>query len=226
MRNDSFILVEGWMINDLNLRGNELLVYAIIYGFSRDGESKYEGGRKWLAESINISVRSLGDILNSLVQKNMLTKNVEEKNGIKFIKYTANFPTREESSWGGREESSLGVGKKLPTININTNSYIQNNKRDIRESHTEEAKHVIDYLNQQAGTHFKYSQTSMKHIIARFNDGFTVSECEEVIDKKCIEWLRDPKMQKYLRPETLFGSKFEGYLNQRYTPPKGGDLAF
>ena len=44
-------------------------------------------------------------------------------------------------------------------------------------------------------------------------EGYTVEDFVAVIDKKCAEWLHDPKMRAYLRPETLFGSKFEGYLN-------------
>ncbi len=71
---------------------------------------------------------------------------------------------------------------------------------------------VIDYLNEKAHTNYRHSDTSRKHIKARLNDGFSVDDCKTVIDKKCAEWLGND-MEKYLRPETLFGSKFENYLN-------------
>jgi hypothetical protein len=45
------------------------------------------------------------------------------------------------------------------------------------------------------------------------NEGFTVGDFKKVIDNKTAEWL-DTKMEQYLRPETLFGTKFESYLNQ------------
>ena len=76
-------------------------------------------------------------------------------------------------------------------------------------------KAVIDYLNEKAGTAFKdKSKDSRSHIKARFDDGFTLDDFKTVIDKKVAEW-SGTDMAKYLRPSTLFGSKFEGYLNQQ-----------
>ena len=74
---------------------------------------------------------------------------------------------------------------------------------------------IIDYLNQKAGTHFRHSSAdTKKHIKARFNDGFTLEDFKTVIDKKSKEW-KGTDMEKFLRPATLFGTKFEGYLNQK-----------
>ena len=75
---------------------------------------------------------------------------------------------------------------------------------------------IISYLNQKLGT--KYSHTSKdtkKHIQARFRDGFTIDDFKHVIDVKVAEWGNDSKMSSYLRPKTLFGTKFESYLNQK-----------
>lgn len=75
---------------------------------------------------------------------------------------------------------------------------------------------IISYLNQKLGT--KYSHTSRdtkKHIKARFRDGFTLDDFKHVIDVKVAEWGNDSKMSSYLRPKTLFGTKFESYLNQK-----------
>lgn len=74
---------------------------------------------------------------------------------------------------------------------------------------------IIDYLNQKAGTHFRYSSAdTKKHIKARFNDGFNLDDFKTVIDKKVKEW-KGTDMEMFLRPATLFGTKFEGYLNQK-----------
>ncbi|MBO7251387.1 MAG: conserved phage C-terminal domain-containing protein [Oscillospiraceae bacterium] len=74
---------------------------------------------------------------------------------------------------------------------------------------------IISYLNEKAGTKYKPSSAkSREKIDARLNDGFTLEDFKTVIDKKCADWLHDPKMCKFLRPETLFGPKFEGYLNE------------
>lgn len=75
---------------------------------------------------------------------------------------------------------------------------------------------IVSFLNEKAGT--KYKPTTAKTISlirARLKDGFTIDDFRYVIGNKCAEWLNDPKMQRYLRPETLFGTKFEAYLNEK-----------
>lgn len=77
------------------------------------------------------------------------------------------------------------------------------------------AREVVEYLNRVCGTHYHASTRKTKTLIhAREQEGFTLDDFKAVIDKKAQEWAGDPKMSRYLRPETLFGPKFEGYLNQ------------
>lgn len=81
-------------------------------------------------------------------------------------------------------------------------------------------KGIIDYLNIKTNSHYKYSTEKTKKLIkARLNDNFTIDDFKTVIDKKTEEWL-GTDFEKFLRPETLFGNKFEGYLNQKTTPKK------
>ena len=80
---------------------------------------------------------------------------------------------------------------------------------------------IVQYLNQKTGKNFKHtSKVTQRHISARLAEGFTVSDFKQVIVKKCSDWLRDQKMKEYLRPETLFGTKFESYLNSKTTTTK------
>ena len=72
---------------------------------------------------------------------------------------------------------------------------------------------VIDYLNLKAGKNFKLVESNKKHINARIKEGFTLDDFKKVIDNKVTEWKNDDKMNQYLRPETLFSSKFQSYLN-------------
>lgn len=77
-------------------------------------------------------------------------------------------------------------------------------------------KEIIDYLNDKIGSNYKSTTSKTKQLIkARFNEGFTLEDFKIVIDKKYVEWYNNKDMNKYLRPETLFGTKFEGYLNQK-----------
>jgi uncharacterized phage protein (TIGR02220 family) len=75
---------------------------------------------------------------------------------------------------------------------------------------------IISYLNKKTGRNFDpKNKSTMELIHARFNEGRTVKDFITVIDKKIDTWLTDDKMNKYLRPSTLFNrTKFENYLNE------------
>lgn len=104
-----------------------------------------------------------------------------------------------------------------------------NNKEHSRETddvsqkreRQNQSKEIIDYLNQATGKRFKPGTQKTKTCInARMDEGFTLDDFKRVIDVKTKEWKDKPEMNVYLRPETLFGNKFEGYLNQPDVTPK------
>lgn len=85
----------------------------------------------------------------------------------------------------------------------------------VTDKYSEFRKEIIDYLNTVLNTKYRYtSKGTNRHINARLEEGFTVDDFKTVIDKKSKAWMNNPKMATYLRPETLFGSKFESYLNE------------
>ena len=110
----------------------------------------------------------------------------------------------------------------------NENENENDNEESYHESSTnrsykvsEVTKAAIDYLNKKAGTAYKASSRTTKDLVsARMNEGFTEEDFYTVIDNKVEEWGKPPKpgakdMRVYIRPGTLFGTKFEAYLNQR-----------
>lgn len=79
---------------------------------------------------------------------------------------------------------------------------------------------IIAYLNEKAGTNYRASSKSTQACIhARLSEGFTKEDFMTVIDKKCAEWIGG-ELEQYLRPSTLFGTKFESYLNAKVTKQK------
>jgi uncharacterized phage protein (TIGR02220 family) len=79
---------------------------------------------------------------------------------------------------------------------------------------------IVNYLNLKIGSNYRATTKKTKDLIkARWNEGFELDDFKKVIDNKAIEWSKDKKMINYLRPSTLFGTKFEEYLNQNQ---KGG----
>ena len=110
--------------------------------------------------------------------------------------------------------------KNLKESNTSNNTEINTKRKDIYIS-------VCDCLNKNAGTNYRASSAATQRLInARLAEGFSVTDFVTVIEKKCTEW-RGTDMEKYLRPETLFGTKFENYLNAKQTkapkPAKVGE---
>ena len=96
--------------------------------------------------------------------------------------------------------------------NNKNNKNVKNDKNNIYAPAIQE---VIDFLNLTLGTSYKAtSKKNRQLIIARLNEGFTVDDFKTVIFKKAKQWKNDSRMAAFLRPETLFGTKFEGYLNE------------
>ena len=92
----------------------------------------------------------------------------------------------------------------------------RSNSQARPDDHSQLRKEIVDYLNQKLGTKYKPNASKNKTVInARLNEGYRLDDFKQVIDNKYNDWANDAKMVKYLRPETLFGSKFDGYLNER-----------
>lgn len=92
----------------------------------------------------------------------------------------------------------------------------RNNNKEIDIEKDDFPYHeVINYLNKLTGSCYREDSEIIKGLIrVHVQNGFTKEDCIIVIDKKWREW-KDTNMIKYMRPETLFGEKFESYLNQK-----------
>lgn len=113
------------------------------------------------------------------------------------------------------ENQKENESKTHQDVNVNDNVDVNVNKITLAE-----IKGIIEYLNIKSNSHYKYSTDKTQTLIkARIKDGFTLDDFKIVIDKKCEEWL-GTDFEKFLRPETLFSNKFEGYLNQKITAKK------
>ncbi len=125
------------------------------------------------------------------------------------------------------------VAKRLPQIRIDkyrldkirldkSNKYIKaifKSKKPIANDSSsllETIKKIVDYLNLKTNSNFRYSnKATQRKIKARLDEGYILDDFIVVINKKTKEWLNNAEFNKYLCPETLFGTKFEKYLNQK-----------
>ena len=114
------------------------------------------------------------------------------------------------------------ITKITDNVNVNVNDNVNVNVKDNNNKYIVEDnsvfEEIINYLNTRTSQHYKSSTRKTKDLIkARLNEKFTKDDFKTVIDKMCVEWY-GTEMQKYLRPETLFGTKFESYLNREVKP--------
>lgn len=111
MKDENFITIQGWMVNRLNLSGNDLLCYALIYGFSQNC-GWWEASYSYIASWLNISKRGLHDVIGRLLESGYIEKEEYTINGVKYVRYRAcvdNFIGGEETSSGGSEETSSHI---------------------------------------------------------------------------------------------------------------------
>ena len=139
--------------------------------------------------------------------ENQKENEIEIKENQKEIKIKSNENQKENENKTHQDVNVI--------VNVNDNVDV-----NVKKISLEEIKGIVEYLNIKSNSHYKYSTDKTQTLIkARIKDGFTLDDFKIVIDKKCEEWL-GTDFEKFLRPETLFSNKFEGYLNQKITAKK------
>lgn len=124
---DNYIVVQGWMVTDLHLKGTELLVYACIYGFSQSEGQVFTGSLKYLIEWTNSSRRSVIYALQSLVEKHLIRKTEITTNGVKTCEYAAVLdsakiaPLVQNLHGGGAKIARGGGAKSAPAYTLKDN---------------------------------------------------------------------------------------------------------
>ena len=146
VKDENYYQISGWMINKLGLKGTTLNVYAIIYGFTQDGESEFQGSRQYLCDFTGATKPTIDKSLNELVEKGLILKQTTKINNVIFNKYKANlniinnFTTDKETLLGGKE--TLLGGSKETLLNNNILDNIEDNKKERKT--TSEYDTIID----------------------------------------------------------------------------------
>lgn len=221
----------------------------LLRSLANNGFLYYEGIEPTFAEELALDIDEDEENVSVTLAFLQNYGILEEKNEVEFLLLTCSEMVGSETAAARRmrnkrDRNKLPLPQEIPAIEPEKRNNVtaeRNNVQkcysDVRERYTEidietdkreKRKEpyielyasVVSYLNEKAGTHYKASSEKTKSLIrARAKEGFTLEDFQAVIDKKCADWLSDPKMNRYLRPETIFGTKFEGYLNEH--PKKG-----
>lgn len=156
-------------------------------------------------------------------------------NYIQKDRYKETLYTEEKNRLALDERNAYTEAEKVACIQDGHGMYTQDSKEIVKDSiesgkdkskkadsNSEYIKAVVEYLNSKAGTKYRAnSEDTAKHIRARLAEKFTLDDFYTVIDKKCAEWI-GTEWEKFLRPKTLFGTKFESYLNAKTTAQRRG----
>ena len=186
VKENSYINIQAFMVNDLHLKGIELIVYAIIFGFSQDGESEFTGSLQYLADWTCSTKQGVMKALQSLCEKQLILKNVEYKNNIRFCTYKSTVLNKVEqgikqSLTGYETEFNGGIKQSLPNnINDTLDNTITNNNIPKTKKH-------------KNGT-FQNVLLSDKEI-ARLNEELGTEKAKAVIDN--FSELKEMKGYKY-----------------------------
>ena len=128
IKNENFIVIQGFMVKELELTGNELIAYALVYGFSQDDESEFKGSLNYVAEWLNCSRTTAFNLLNKLADDGFIKKTEKTINGVKFCNYSATKPNNEElkeiklrKQIRKEKEKAERSSKKLNTCSKNYN---------------------------------------------------------------------------------------------------------
>lgn len=219
IKDANFVTIQGWMRTKLNLKGNELLAYAVIYGFSQTDGARFTGSRKYLAEWCGCSLATVDRTLNALIDKGLISRTAYiTPHGYRAVEYSATYPTALDER-SGNERRTENTDEPHTPAHEPQSFPINEPQTPAQPKTPDPTEEVIGHLNQRASTRYRATTPNTRKLIkARLNEGFTVDDMKLVIDKKCAEWLNNRDMAQYLRPETLFGNKFESYLNARTAP--------
>lgn len=177
-----------------------------------------------LSAETSLSVREVRTALSHLEQTGEVTHKGQAKYSVFTVKNYSLYQSSDTLNDKQATNNRQTIGKQPTTIEEKKEGK-KGRRQEIKDNmpsgtsadRTPEYpyKAVIDYLNTKLGTDYHSSSKDIrKYIRARCNEGFTYDDFVTVIDKKVREW-KETEWEKFLRPSTLFGDKFESYLNQK-----------
>ena len=143
VKRENYITIQGFMLTDLKLKGNELLIYACIYGFSQAENQVFNGSLQYLADWTNSTKQGVIKCLKSLEEKQFIVKKENFINGVKFCEYYATkFNTPLNNVDVGIQQSLIPPVKQSLPNNISNNN-INNNIYKEKENKEKKIKKFI-----------------------------------------------------------------------------------
>lgn len=183
VRDDNFFLVSGWMLNRLNLKGAALQVFAIIYGFSQDGEGSFTGSLQYLCDFTNTTKHTVIKALKELTESGYVIKTENYINGVQFNTYKVNALVVQKLHWGSAETAPGGSAKIALGGSAETapNNKDLDNKSNISKDIVNEVISLYHSICVSFPTIRAVSEARRKAITARLNQ-YTLDDFRKVFE--------------------------------------------
>ena len=216
-----FLNIPVGVAHDDRLKDKDKLLYGEIYAMLNVTNSFFMGNAA-MAKRLNCTNRTVIACLNRLEEYGYIKRN-NIYDGKQIVRREISLGSETgftgvvTSASRGYRSSLHGGSEAGFTDNRTINRAVNRTEEDILSGKPDHVPYqeILDYLNSKVGTSYRASsKTTQRLIKARSNEGFEVEDFKKVIDIKVAAWKNDPKMSQYLRPATLFGTKFESYLNE------------
>ena len=200
---------------DEKLKLGEKMMYGEITALSKKNGICY-ASNNYFAKLYNVSPQAISKWIKNLEKNNYISISYE-RDGKAIIKRNISMVSTQVDRVSTEVEGGINSGLEGYQQEIKeNNTSINNTSINNKEIYKESIEEIINYLNNKIDTHYRTTTPKTKQLItARLNEGFKVDDFKTVIDNKYSTWFKDKKMCNYLRPETLFGTKFENYLNEK-----------
>ena len=183
----------------------------------------------------NVTVKTIKDALNKLATAELV--NLYTVDGKPYLSLPtweqhqtrraskSKYPNPDDGEMISSENNCMQMNADAHVFEFDIRNSINDNNNMSSRTSPDRSEYpytdVIDYHNLKAGTAFRStSKDTQKHIRAIIDEGYTLEDFKRVIDVKVSQWGKEPRsgekdMRVYLRPSTLFGTKFEGYLQEK-----------
>jgi len=224
---NNYMTIQGWMSQELKLKGNDLMVFALIFGFCQDGESEFKGSINYICNWLNCSRNTVSKSLELLVSNNLIEKRTIFVNNVTFNRYKISLHGVQKLR-GGSAETAWGGSAETAHHNTNIDTTIDNiffnSEKEKNNLETEKENNIYstaDFLEdwKKARLVFENKPTNIvkleRHELVNFNEILKHYNREQVKDG-----MRGLFMQKTIfeslkvRP-THFLDNFEKYLNAK-----------
>lgn len=198
VKETSYIIIQGWMRTRLRLTGNDLICFALIFGFSQDGESVFTGSLKYIQEAIGVATRqSVLNILARLEAKGLIVRNTDVINGVKITSYKAYSEPQNEDAQN-LDTQSKNYTEVVQNLDGGSLNFRHNNLNNNLDNIKESTPKGVPKKSQNLQERIEIEKENFRKELEAFRGRYTDDMLEDFVGYWC-EPYRNPIGNKLLR---------------------------